>query len=314
MPAPKTTPPRGRNREAGCVRCCQRRWLPEGGVEANFRGGRFGRRYPGTVKILAWNLNHRAARRRIPAWVYGAIAAESPDVVILTEYVEGEDHAHFVGELAALGLVHADKTKRQGRQNELLVLARQPLKPGGIGVPAIHPSVPSNFLHVRLVQCGIDVIGFRMPAFAGKELPRKRETWEWLIGELASLDHRTVVVGDFNTQQGDASVLCGDCLERVAALGWTVAIPSDGFSWKSPGRGSGRKLDFALVSPGLRVESVSYSWAFTGLATEAAELRTGLPDHAMLLLHVEAIPDSVATATGSRVAQPARSTPPPGGC
>jgi len=140
----------------------------------------------------------------------------------------------------------------------------------------------------------MDVIGFRMPAFAGKQRPRKRETWEWLIGALASLDRRTVVVGDFNTQQGDARAMCGDCLERIAAFGWTVAIPLDGFSWKSPGRGSGRKLDFALVSPGLRVESVSYSWAFTGLAAEASELRTGLPDHAMLLLHVEAVPDSLA--------------------
>jgi hypothetical protein len=48
------------------------------------------------VKILTWNLNHRAARRSIPIWVSRAIVAEAPDVVVLTEYVAGADHDRFL--------------------------------------------------------------------------------------------------------------------------------------------------------------------------------------------------------------------------
>ncbi len=36
----ETTPPRGSSPRGGLTRCCQREWLPSGGVEANFRGGR----------------------------------------------------------------------------------------------------------------------------------------------------------------------------------------------------------------------------------------------------------------------------------
>jgi hypothetical protein len=41
------------------------------------------------MKLLAWNLNHRAAPRRIPSWIAIAINEQAPDVLVLTEYVEG---------------------------------------------------------------------------------------------------------------------------------------------------------------------------------------------------------------------------------
>jgi hypothetical protein len=76
----------------------------------------------------------------------------------------------------------------------------------------------------------------------------------------------------------------------MQSAGWQLAIPSEGHSWKARAGGSGRRIDFALVSPSLRVESVSYSWSFTELAPEAAAMRIGRPDHAMLLLQVSPTP------------------------
>jgi hypothetical protein len=96
------------------------------------------------VRILNWNLNHRAARRPVPRWISEAIAQQHADVVVLTEYVTGPDHERFVGELAAIGLPHVAKGERIGRENEVLIAAREPLATGTIQAPAIHPSVPSN--------------------------------------------------------------------------------------------------------------------------------------------------------------------------
>jgi hypothetical protein len=53
----------------------------------------------GDMKLLAWNLNHRAARRRIPSWIATAINEQAPDVLVLTEYVEGPDHDSFLATL-----------------------------------------------------------------------------------------------------------------------------------------------------------------------------------------------------------------------
>jgi hypothetical protein len=54
-----------------------------------------------SMKLLSWNLNHRAARRRIPSWIATAIDEQAPDVLVLTEYVEGPDHDFFLATLNA---------------------------------------------------------------------------------------------------------------------------------------------------------------------------------------------------------------------
>lgn len=73
------------------------------------------------MRIIAWNVNHRAARHAIPDWVGTAIAAERPDAVVLTEYVVGPDHGRFTEELRELGLRHQDVTERVGRNNQVLL-------------------------------------------------------------------------------------------------------------------------------------------------------------------------------------------------
>ena len=45
------------------------------------------------VRLLAWNVNHRMRPRHIPTWVAEIIGEQRPDIVVLTEYVEGPDHA-----------------------------------------------------------------------------------------------------------------------------------------------------------------------------------------------------------------------------
>jgi ABC-type Fe3+-hydroxamate transport system substrate-binding protein len=41
------------------------------------------------MRIVTWNLNHRARRRDIPGDVGETIASLKPDLIVLTEYVSG---------------------------------------------------------------------------------------------------------------------------------------------------------------------------------------------------------------------------------
>ena len=76
------------------------------------------------VKLLAWNLNHRAARQRIPSWIAAAIEEQDPDVLVLTEYVEGPDHDDFLASLNANGLSTSSCSAQPGRQNQMIIASR----------------------------------------------------------------------------------------------------------------------------------------------------------------------------------------------
>lgn len=241
------------------------------------------------MKIIAWNLNHRAARRTIPTWISDAIAEQRPDAVVLTEYVLGPDHVSFLERLAAAGLAYHALTPRVGHSNQVLIAAGEPLDDGDLRAPALHTDVPPNFLHVRLRASDVEVIGFRMPAFDGADRPRKRETWEWLLEVLASVRPRpAVIVGDFNTAPGDSVGDCGDCLERLVAAGWHHARPDAGYSWRPANGGAGRQIDHAFHTESLRAMRVNYSWDFQAYGEDAASGKVGRPDHAMLTVKVVA--------------------------
>ena len=239
------------------------------------------------MKILSWDVNHRAARRPIPPWLGLAIAGENPDALVLTEYVVGPDHDRFVGELAAAGLTHTRFSERVGRSNQLLIAARSRLSLGTLRPSSVHDSLPPNFLHSMMEDGRLDLVGFRMPSFEAPDRSEKRPAWNWLIAALATLLKRpAIIIGDFNTAVGDAESTCGDCLETLTRQGWVPAIPSSGYSWRAPRANVGRQIDLAFLSPEVGPHSVSYSWAFRQLSPEADAMHVGRPDHAMLLLEI----------------------------
>lgn len=236
------------------------------------------------MRFVSWNLNHRALPRAIPEWVVPALAYQEPDVVVLTEYVEGPGHTVFVEELANIGLETAFSTRYVKGQNQILIATRGSLRPGSLEAPPMTPAVPPNFLHVGLDE-GLDVVGFRMPAFTGAERPVKRQVWEWLISALAPLrDKPAIILGDFNTAPGDSRAYCGDCLDAFIASGWRHVLPTSGYSWRHAQSGTERRIDHAFVTGGL-IARAEYSWDFRQLAGSDST-RVGLPDHAMLIASV----------------------------
>jgi endonuclease/exonuclease/phosphatase (EEP) superfamily protein YafD len=236
------------------------------------------------MKLIAWNLNHRAARRRIPSWIATAINEQAADAVVLTEYVEGRDHESFVGSLKASGFCKFSCSEQPGRQNQLLIASRYAHRRYDLVMPNIHPSVPSNVLEVSLAGPDVTVLGFRMPAFEGKDRALKRPTWNWLLGEAERLRASSaLIVGDFNTAPGDSKTKCGDCLEKLVQCGWQHARPASGYSWRHPRFKTKREIDHIFLSPSLVPTQVEYSWEFERLVPEGTSRKAGYPDHAMLI-------------------------------
>jgi hypothetical protein len=210
-------------------------------------------RYPWhEMRLLTWNLNHRAAPRAIPAWVPGAIAEQRPDVAVLTEYVEGPAHDGFLAELAAFELAYPMFSMKTPGHNQLLMVSRNPLARGTTEGPAIHPAVPPNTLHAVESTLGLHLIGCRIPAFDKSATGRaaKRAVWDWLIKTGHSVGaHPAAVTGDLNTAIGDSARDCGDLVQVLAQHGWQHAIPPEGFSWKHGRSGAERRIDHTFLSP-----------------------------------------------------------------
>ncbi|MFT4046479.1 MAG: hypothetical protein QM661_07240 [Solimonas sp.] len=151
--------------------------------------------------------------------------------------------------------------------------------------PMIHSSVPPNALHIVVPETGLNILGFRMPAFIGPDANRlRRLTWEWLLEASDYLrDKPAVIAGDFNTAVGDRSSKCGDCFGLLEQRGWVHARPESGCSWRHNG-GSERSIDHAFLTPALAGWHSEYSWSFRDRSPEAAMSKVGVPDHAMLIV------------------------------
>lgn len=234
------------------------------------------------MRLVAWNVNHRAARHAIPQWIPEEIKTVSPDILILLEYVRGSDHDKFVRQLANYGLTTASLSQ-EGFGNQLLIATRERHRPGSTRMPEI-PWVPGNVLHVVLEDSETHVIGFRMPAFEKNERQFKRPTWNWLREQAgAVVDVPSVIAGDFNTASGDSSKYCGDCIEMLEHDGWKYIIPSAGHSWCLKPGATERRIDYAFLSRSLFPLSTDYSWSFRenhGITSQSP----GTPDHAMLMV------------------------------
>lgn len=176
----------------------------------------------------------------------------------------------------------------------MLIASRYAQRRHELVTPDIHPSVRSNVLEVSLVSPDVTVLGFRMPAFEGKDRALKRPTWSWLLGKAERLrSGSALIVGDFNTDPGDPETKCGDCLEKLVQGGWQHVRPASGYSWRHPQSGAERQLDHIFLSAALVPRRAEYLWGFEQLAPGGTSGKVGCPDHAMLICEFNPAPASM---------------------
>lgn len=100
------------------------------------------------MKLLTWNVNHRTFNKKIPPEMPKAVASLTPDVIVLTEYVPGSSHQTFIEQLESYGFMYHIMSKRERKENQVLIAANSKLEYGEILAPTIEKSFPSNVLHV----------------------------------------------------------------------------------------------------------------------------------------------------------------------
>lgn len=212
------------------------------------------------MKLVTWNINHRARRKRIPQEMAKALCSLSPDVIVLTEYVPGPSHESFVNELSSSGFSFRHMSAFTPKENHILIVARSHMVPGEITGPPIAYALPSNVLHVRLAADKLDVLGIRVPDYSKKPAIR-RACWDW-IEKMADgvKTHPFVFLGDFNVDPSYPPSKCGDRISKLVASGWQHALPLQGVSYYPIAGGQGKRLDHAFVSGHFNIVNTQYVW------------------------------------------------------
>jgi exonuclease III len=241
------------------------------------------------MRIVFWNIRAGGGTRveRIARQLEGW----APDAVALCEFRATPPSRDLARALASVGLVHRCTTADRARPdaNRLLIAARWPLRRLRIGA---EPHGPGRWLCAvvdapRPLALGAmhvpnRVSGRKDVFYAGllAWLRRWRRGPLLLVGDTnsgrAGIDEETPVFGPKEEAWLDA-------LER---LGWRDAYRlrhgrARAYTWYSPNRGNGFRIDQAFVNDALRprLRSVRYAWG-----RRARPPAKTLSDHAALLL------------------------------
>lgn len=224
-------------------------------------------------------------KKAIPPSIAKAIDALAPDAIVLTEYVPSRSSDAFVEQLRAFGLGHTLMSKETERENHVLIASRTWMEPGEIFAPPIARSVPSNALHVRLPENGLEILGIRVPDYS-REPPIRIKCWEWIEETMAIAIRRPfIVLGDFNTAPHYSRARCGDRIGKLQSNGWQFASPAEGASYWTP-KGHAVRIDHAFVSPHFVIRNARYVTE-VGEYVFAGKRPGALSDHAALVVDVE---------------------------
>ena len=218
----------------------------------------------------------------IPTAVPQAILSLVADVVVLTEYVEGPRHADFCDALKVGGLPIQFHTP-SGRHNQVLIAARKGASLGPLGAPRELSNAAPNWLHVRLAEPALDIVGVRVPWYdVAKDV---RAYWSWFENALRPWQSSyAVIIGDLNCDPQNPRGHGPKSLRRLVAHGWKLPTPDGPGSYFSP-KGRISRLDHALVSPAVNVTAATYIQSANGYAFMKPGL-CPLSDHAPLVLDI----------------------------
>jgi hypothetical protein len=238
--------------------------------------------------IGAWNLHHMASEARIPKGVLEVIGAVSPDVLVLTEYVHGSTRDEFIGGLLDLGYETPSMSECGTGGNQVLIACRQPSIAGHIQPPTLTTAARTNFLHRRLTELSLDVIGLRAPYY--KTAKERDDYWVQLEDCMtAARPLNAVFIGDLNWPRSDQSTGRGLSMRRVMSQGFTVPEPEGTWSFMSTNGRSWSLIDHAVLSPTVKCTSSRFIYREAGHALAGPAVERPLSDHAMLWVEVELI-------------------------
>ena len=232
------------------------------------------------MRIVSWNLGHQTRELPFKPLFQDAVTALRPDVLVLNEYVHGTTRASFVSWLGELGLKNHEVSTRQGTQNQILIASRSRLECGDlIGPSSEGGGGQSNFLHVKLPEVGVEIVGLRVPAYEQKAY--LTEFWQRLIAVITSAADRPIMfIGDFNADP-DGQYHTGS--KQFAALrvsGWQLPSPTGTRSFKS-----GTRIDHAVASVSFGAIHAAYVEEVNGISLCGLSSQA-ISDHAPIVVEL----------------------------
>lgn len=210
-----------------------------------------------------------------------AIAVHTPDVVALSE-VRRTTGGQIAGALVDIGLSHWSWTDPPAGINGVLIAARAPFD-----TLRFPPPASQRLLAARFAALDLNLIAAHVPPDPGTE---RAHTWRSLLDHAKSRQfERTLVLGDLNAgRDGDLHALKLDGRESLGKL-WTWGFRDlfrkentgqPEFSWLTPDRQGGGRIDHAIASASLSAVAASVRYSH-------AERDLRISDHSVLLVDLE---------------------------
>jgi len=240
---------------------------------------------PGSLHLAAWNLNHRTGRKSIPAAVIHALASLDIDVLVLTEYVDGDHQAGFKDSLKDIGFESLAVSVKASRQNQVLMAARTAMGDDGLlPLPGHTEAATTNWLHRRLPAYKLEVVGFRAPMYLTAD---DRIGYWHQVESIArgARDRRILFLGDFNCDPHTDTRPSAAVFPRLKGNGFTLAEPKGDWSYHSGNGSGGTRIDHALACPDVTIGEAKYLYK-SGRHVLADTSGKALSDHALLSIRV----------------------------
>ena len=241
------------------------------------------------MRVLGWNIRAGGGRRieQIAAQIWDW----QPDIIALSEFRATAPSDWLAETLAELGYPHQATTASPSNaaRNALLVASRWPTNviplrslphPRERLLP-VHVDAPTP-ISIVAIHGPLGVTGLRRPF--NSTILAKLKSWKRAPGML---------IGDTNTgkrgidEQSPVFDARDDAwMDGMAKAGWPDSfrhLHGDrlAYTWYSPNRGNGFRLDEAFIHRSLlpNVDSVEYHWA-----PDASGRRDGISDHAAIIV------------------------------
>lgn len=255
------------------------------------------------IRLVAWNI--RAGGGRRVDGILDQLARWQADIVALSEFRGSPPSARLADCLAEAGLEHQLTTADPAlpNVNRLLVASRWPLR----RIRPRHPTARVLWLAAGAERWLLTRVEAERPfALSAMHVPNRSSGLKYPYFD-AVLDLATrwrygpaLLVGDTNSgligvdEQSPAFNAREDGWVRaLGAAGWTDAYRHrhgdlEGYTWYSPNRGNGFRLDEAFINRTLlpRLLDIRHAWGVVDGAVEAP--RHVLSDHAAVLVTLEA--------------------------
>jgi len=234
------------------------------------------------LNVAAWNVDHQIHAREIPTSLVEALLGINADVIFLSEFVASGDSdrdrlrtkLHQAG-YTSQALAPAPDRYRGPRSfyNRIFAASKLPFDIGDVAPPTTDEFATSNFLHLRLRDSDIELIGLRVPLWDRAEAFKNALYREELTKTLrTAAQHRALVVaGDWNKYK----------FKQLEGL-YSVPEPEGPWSYMNS-RGLNSRLDFAAHTNSVRVDDARYIYEVAGTRIAPKPLS----DHAALWFRAE---------------------------